>query len=256
MPGAAAMRVRCAHSCHPVRRRHWAGQPHPARPDPSREFVALVAVLVALTLLLAACGGSTTDRVGSAGSGSRGRDLGGQATSTGLTQWDPADRARLPKLAGRTLGGGRLDVSRWRGHVVVVNTWGSWCGPCREEAPDLRRVSEATRAAGVRFVGIDTRDNDAAARAFVREFAIPYPSIVDDEGRVMLALAHTVPVSAVPSTVVVDRKGRIAARVIGAVTHSTLRGLVDDILAENPPKSKGATATPATTTSSAEEVTR
>lgn len=256
MPGTASRRVRRAHPRHPARRTHLAGQPRPARPVRSRKLVASVAVLVALTLLLAACGGSTAGRVGSTGSGGRGQNLGGQATSTGLTQWDPPDRARLPKLAGRTLDGGRLDVSRWRGLVVVVNTWGSWCGPCREEAPDLRRVAEATRAAGVRFVGIDTRDNDAAARAFVREFAIPYPSIVDDEGRVILALAQTVPVSAVPSTVVVDRKGRIAARVIGAVTYSTLRGLIDDVLAENPPTANDATATPATMTRSAEGVTR
>jgi peroxiredoxin len=118
----------------------------------------------------------------------------------------------------------------------VVNAWGSWCGPCREEAPELRRVSEETKAAGVRFVGIDTRDNDAAGRAFAREFGITYPSLVDDSGRVMLAFGRTIPVAAVPSTVVVDRRGRIAARVIGAVTYSTLSGLVDDALAE--PKNK------------------
>ena len=142
----------------------------------------------------------------------------------------------LPRLRGGTLDGDRLDVSDWRGHVVVINAWGSWCGPCREEAPALRRVSEETKAAGVRFVGIDTRDNDAAGRAFAREFGITYPSLVDDSGRVMLAFGRTIPVAAVPSTVVVDRRGRIAARVIGAVTYSTLRGLVDDTLAE--PKSQ------------------
>jgi thiol-disulfide isomerase/thioredoxin len=80
----------------------------------------------------------------------------------------------LPPLRGRTLDGGRLDVSDWRGQVVVVNAWGSWCGPCREEAPALRRVWAETKANGVRFVGIDTRDNDAAARAFTREFRIGY----------------------------------------------------------------------------------
>jgi thiol-disulfide isomerase/thioredoxin len=202
---------------------------------------------VGLTLALAACGGAPADRLTGGRAGGSGQNLGGQGGATGLTLWDPADRARLPKLAGRTLDGGRVDVSGWRGHVTVVNTWGSWCGPCRKEAPGLRRVAEDTHAAGVRFVGIDTRDQDAAARAFVREFAIGYPSIVDDEGRVMLALAQTVPVSAVPSTVVVDRRGRIAARIIGAVTYSTLRGLVDDLLAAKAhpaPAAASATAGP------------
>jgi thiol-disulfide isomerase/thioredoxin len=169
-------------------------------------------------------GGTTTDAAPSHASGG--------TIDTGLTRWRPADRTKLPRLAGRTLDGTRLDVTDWRGHVVVVNTWGSWCGPCRKEAPDLRRVATETAGHGVRFVGIDTRDNDAAARAFVREFRIPYPSLVDDDGRLMLALGRTIPVSAVPSTVVVDARGRIAARVIGAVTYLTLRGLVDDTLAE------------------------
>jgi len=102
-------------------------------------------------------------------------------------------------------------------------------------------VSDETRAAGVRFVGIDTRDNDAAARAYTREFAISYPSLVDDDGGLMLAFGRTIPVSAVPSTVVVDARGRIAARVIGAVTYATLRGLVEDTLAE---RSTSATQTP------------
>lgn len=164
--------------------------------------------------------------------------------TTGLTTWSPTNRQRLPRLRGRTLDGTWLDVSDWRGRVVVVNTWGSWCGPCRKEAPDLRRVSEETRAAGVRLVGIDTRDNDAAARAFTREFSISYPSLVDHDGRLMLSLGRTIPVSAVPTTVVVDARGRIAARVIGAVTYLTLRGLVDDTLAERRPTRAGRDETP------------
>jgi thiol-disulfide isomerase/thioredoxin len=155
-----------------------------------------------------------------------------QDVSTGLTRWRPPDRPVLPELSGRTLDGGRLDVAAWRGHVVVVNTWGSWCAPCREEAPVLARVWKETRGTGVRFVGIDTRDNDAAARAFVRQSRIDYPSLVDEDGRLMLAFGRTIPVSAVPTTVVVDRQGRVAARIIGAVTYATLRGLIDDTLGE------------------------
>lgn len=189
---------------------------------------------LAAALLLTGCSSQVDGKPASAGpyAGGAGAAVDGEGITTGLARWGPANRGRLPRLRGRTLDGDRLDVSAWRGHVVVVNTWGSWCGPCRKEAPDLRQVSEETRAAGVRFVGIDTRDNDAAARAYTREFAISYPSLVDDDGGLMLAFGRTIPVSAVPSTVVVDARGRIAARVIGAVTYATLRGLVEDTLAE------------------------
>lgn len=203
---------------------------------PGCAFEVRVAATVALAaaLLLTGCSSQVDGKPAFGGPyvGGAGEAVDGEGITTGLTRWVPANRARLPRLRGRTLDGDRLDVSDWRGRVVVVNTWGSWCGPCREEAPDLRRVSDETRAAGVRFVGVDTRDIDAAGRAYVREFAISYPSLVDDDGGLMLAFGRTIPVSAVPSTVVVDARGRIAARVIGAVTYATLRGLVEDTLAE------------------------
>ena len=112
--------------------------------------------------------------------------------------------------------------------------WGSWCAPCQDEAPTLRRVAVETRDRGVVFVGIDTRDNDAAARAFQWEYRIPYPSVIDREGAVLGRFRGTVPIAAVPSTLVVDKRGKVAARVIGKVTYATLRGLVIDAVAEPP----------------------
>ena len=188
------------------------------------------AAAVAAVMVLAGCVGppnSARDVSAAVGAAA------GEDASTGLTRWAPADRSRLPRLVGRTLDGARLDVADWRGRVVVVNTWGSWCGPCREEAPALQRAYDATKNNGVQFVGIDTRDNDAAARAFVREFGISYPSLVDRDGRLLLGFGQTIPVSAVPTTVVADPRGRIAARVIGVVTFATLRGLIDDARAED-----------------------
>lgn len=185
---------------------------------------AAAAAGVALVLLLTGCGASLA--------ASSNGGVAQQDADAPLTRWRQADRPGLPKLSGRTLDGGRLDVAAWRGQVLVVNTWGSWCGPCRKEAPALARVFNETNGAGVRFVGINVRDNDAAARAFTRELHIGYPSLVDDDAQLMLALARTIPISAVPATVVVDRQGRIAARVIGAVTYATLHGLVADTLAE------------------------
>ena len=207
-----------------------------SRPRRSGGSALRVAAAVLSVTVVAGCGGSTVSGTGK-------KTAVDENIATGLTRWEPAQRPMLPPLQGRTLDGARLDVAGWRGHVVVVNAWGSWCGPCREEAPDLRRVWAETKADGVRFVGIDTRDNDAAARAFTREFHIGYPSLVDDSGRVMLAFGRTIPVSAVPSTVVVDARGRIAARVIGAVRYATLRGLVEDTLAETIKKKNRKTPT-------------
>lgn len=152
--------------------------------------------------------------------------------ATGLSIYGVDDRSPAPDVEGTTLDGDRLALNDLIGHVVVVNVWGSWCGPCRAEAPDLARVARETSGRGVRFVGIDTRDDDAAARAFVRAFKIPYPSLIDRDGKLILAFDGIIPVSAVPSTVLLDADGRIAARVIGRVTYSTLSGLVNDLLRE------------------------
>lgn len=123
---------------------------------------------------------------------------------------------------------GRHALSDLDGKVVVINVWGSWCAPCRAETPDLVRAAEETASQGVAFLGINTRDNPAAARAFVRSFKVPYPSVEDAEGQLLLNFRGTIPTSVVPTTVVIDRQGKVAARVIGPVSYSTLRGILDD----------------------------
>ena len=159
------------------------------------------------------------------------RSHAGGLESVGLTSFPEKDRPRLPPLRGTGLDGEALNVAGAVGHVVVINLWGSWCAPCRAEAPDLVRVAEATKPMGVRFYGIDTRDDPAAARAFVRRFKVPYPSFDDRDGQVIGRFTGIVPVSAVPSTLVVAPDQRISARVVGRVDASTLRGLIDDAMA-------------------------
>lgn len=163
----------------------------------------------------------------------------GGGTGTGLTLYGPGDRVAAPVLRGETLGGDRLALADLRGHVVVLNVWGSWCSPCRAETPELVRVFRDTQARGVRFIGIDTRDNPDAARAFVRTFQVPYPSVIDRDGKLLLAFSGLIPVSAVPSTLVIDPDGKVAARVIGRTDYATVRGLVDDLLREAPLKGEG-----------------
>ena len=146
----------------------------------------------------------------------------------GLDLYPAAQRVPAPKLEGTTLDGKPSALSQLAGDIVVINVWGSWCAPCRAETPDLVRVANEDAARGVSFVGINTRDNPEAAKAFVRANKVLYPSIVDDNGEVLLSLRDTIPTTVVPTSVIIDREGRVAARIIGPVTYTTLKGLLDD----------------------------
>ncbi|AXH98149.1 TlpA family protein disulfide reductase [Ornithinimicrobium avium] len=136
-----------------------------------------------------------------------------------------------------TLTGTTLDEEAWSsadhvGEVVVINVWGSWCGPCVEETPELVEVAAALEEAGepVRFIGVNSRDSVQNAQAFQDKYAVPYPSLQDDGGRTRAQLGSLA--VATPSTILLDQQGRVAARVNGPVDASTLRGLVDDVLAQ------------------------
>jgi thiol-disulfide isomerase/thioredoxin len=135
-------------------------------------------------------------------------------------------------IVGATLTGDQLDIASYRGKVVVVNVWGSWCGPCRKEAPALEAAYQRLKPQGVMFLGINTRDDDVAlARAYQSKFSVTYPSVVDAGGQVLLGLRGAVSPSTVPTTLVLDTQGRIAARVTSTVDESTVEGLVADVVA-------------------------
>ncbi|WP_432558617.1 TlpA family protein disulfide reductase [Granulicoccus sp. GXG6511] len=183
------------------------------RSIPHRLAIALVGIFLVVTL--AAC---------SAGSGGA---EGFVAGKTGLTRVAVTDRVEAPITTGPGLGGGEV-TTHHPGKVVVINVWGSWCEPCRAEAADLEAAWQDTKDVA-QFVGIDTRDPDPApAIAFVRAFGITYPSIFDPQGRSLLEFSGTLPPSGIPSTLIVDADGRIAARIIGEVDRTTLTGLVRD----------------------------
>jgi thiol-disulfide isomerase/thioredoxin len=155
----------------------------------------------------------------------------GLQTKPGLDLYPPSKRVGAPKLEGTTLNGEPFSLSNLAGSIVVINVWGSWCAPCRAETPDLVRLANEDTDQGVRFVGINTRDNLDAAKAFVRSFKVPYPSVRDNNGEVLLAFRDTIPTTVVPTTLVVDAHGQIAARVIGPVTYNTLKGIINDEIA-------------------------
>lgn len=167
-----------------------------------------------------------------AGCGTPSTGTGGFVTGDGsITVIDPEDRRPAPVIAGETLAGDQWSSEFVQDKVIVYNVWGSWCGPCRAEAPHLQSVSEQTADRAV-VIGLNTRDMDAApAKAFVRAQGLTFPSIFDPDGSLLLEFAGELPPSAIPSTLLVDPQGRIAARVIGVTTETTLIGLIDDLAA-------------------------
>jgi DsbE subfamily thiol:disulfide oxidoreductase len=133
----------------------------------------------------------------------------------------------LPRLAGKTLEGNRLDASAHAdGSVLVINVWADWCGPCRKEQPQLVRLADRYQGE-VRFLGINYQDDRDAARAWVEEFGVPYPSLYDPSGRTAVDLGFPF----LPDTYVVDREGTIRWVVFGASDEKELSGLIDDLLA-------------------------
>jgi cytochrome c biogenesis protein CcmG, thiol:disulfide interchange protein DsbE len=133
----------------------------------------------------------------------------------------------LPSLSGSTLQGGEVTPAAYRGKLLVVNFWASWCGPCRQEQPALQQVYTSYAHRGVAFVGVDYRDDDAAANEWIRQFGVSYPSIKDQAG----AYADDFAFFGLPDTYVVDRSGTIRYWVNTAVDAQLLSGLLDRLLA-------------------------
>jgi thiol-disulfide isomerase/thioredoxin len=132
-------------------------------------------------------------------------------------------------VSGTTLTGQHLNLDSYKGDTVVLNFWGSWCDPCRAEAPALGTLARQLQPDGVRFVGIDIRDETAAALSFMQNFNVSYPSLNDPNDEIALEFHSTVPPAAIPTTLIIDRNGRIAARIFGASTYAELKDLVTKV---------------------------
>jgi len=134
-------------------------------------------------------------------------------------------------VTGKLLDGSPFDLSAWHGKVVVINFWGSWCAECRDEAQALQQVYADDKSKGVEFLGVDIRDDVPSAEDYQRKYGISYPSL-NDPNNVIALRFRGVPPNATPTTLVLDRAGRIAARQSGSILYSQLRDLVDRVLAE------------------------
>ena len=174
---------------------------------------------------------------GCSGTNSGGNSTGYVSGDGSITVLPPSERKPVPQLSGIDLNGEPLSAddlggggtSRGRGNILVVNVWGSWCAPCRREAPVLAAAARRYDERGVRFLGLLSRDKPAAALAFNRHFKVPYPSLQDPGGRLQLRFADSLPGQAVPNTWIIDRRGRVAARIMSELTASTLRDVLDEV---------------------------
>ncbi len=200
-----------------------------ARKSRARKLSAVVAV-VALSLGVSACSTDANSVAAQARSG----DGKGFISGDGSTERVALDLRAAPlNVSGTTLEGTSWRVADAKGKVIVLNVWGTWCGPCVAESPHLQQVWSELAAAGkpVQLMGINYRDSVETAAAFLRANKVTYPSLEDDGGRTLLALRGKA--NATPTTLILDRQGRIAARVSGPVTAATLTGLIDDVLGES-----------------------
>ncbi|RBY93058.1 TlpA disulfide reductase family protein [Blastococcus sp. TF02A-30] len=183
--------------------------------------------LLAGALLLAGC--STGDDQVAVNNGGEFRFV--QGTPRGEVI-PPEERASAPEFSGTLLDGDAFDSTELTGDVAVVNFWGSWCAPCRVETPEFSEVSTEYADAGVRFLGINVKEtNQQFADAFVDRFDIAFPSLYDPRGEVALAF-RDYPANAIPSTIVLDTEGRVAAVYTAEVSQEDLRSVLDRVLAE------------------------
>jgi peroxiredoxin len=187
-----------------------------------RRLAAVLLTAALTTGALAACSG--------------GADWAKKCTTSkdGIVECAADRRTAVKDVKGDLLDGAPYDEASDNGKVVVVNFWGSWCAPCRAEADDLEKTFQTTQDKGVAFLGVDSRDDRDAAKAFVRGRAT-YPSLFDFDGKV--ALQFDVTQTATPQTLIIDRQGRIAYAIRQATTYDQLLPLVQKVAAE---PSKGA----------------
>ena len=200
--------------------------------SPSRYAVSRAAVGLTSVVALLALGACSSDPNSIAEQAKQGDQKGYIAGNGALEQIAVGDRLKPITLEGTTLDGRQWSSTSERGkQVVVVNMWASWCGPCITEIPELQKVWTDVQAAGtpVQFMGINFREGPERGAALAQETKMTYPSLTDESGTLILAFGRQAPVNT-PSTLILDREGRVAARANGVVSATTLQGLIDDVL--------------------------
>ncbi len=189
-----------------------------------RRAALLAAIAVAAVLAVTGCDGGA---IGADTPVSSGQSFVGHSYES--TFYQPGHRPLAPTVSGTTVTGQHLSLASYRGDTVVLNFWGSWCAPCRAEAPALGQLARQLQSRGVRFVGIDIRDEPDSALAFMQQFNVGYPSFSDPSDEIALDFRSTVAPADIPTTLVIDRDGRIADRIFGASSYSELLTVINDV---------------------------
>lgn len=191
--------------------------------------LGIAALAAASALLLSGCTSDPLAEQYREGSGKN--YIAGDGT---ISEFDASQRGEVIEFSGETVDGDVFDSADTLGDVTVVNFWYAGCAPCRVEAPILEEVSQSFEGEGVTFVGVNVRDQAGTAASFEETYGVTYPSILDVvDGSVQLAFAGPVPAAAVPTTIVLDQEGRVAARVLGQLSEaSILESIIDGLLAE------------------------
>ncbi len=190
----------------------------------SRRPLLLAALAAVAVLAVAGCDGGA---IGADTPASSGQSFVGHSYES--TFYQPGHRPLAPMVSGTTITGQHLSLAAYHGDTIVLNFWGSWCAPCRAEAPALGQLARQLRSRGVRFVGIDIRDEPDSALAFMQQFNVTYPSINDPSDEIALDFRTTVPPADIPTTLVIDRDGRIADRIFGASSYSELLSVINQV---------------------------
>lgn len=204
---------------------------HPSdSPHPPRRHVLRSAALFAAVLPLAACAASEDPLAEQAKAGNGKNYIAGDGS---VQEYDQETRGEPLELNGTTYDGKKIVSAQLKDQITVLNFWYAACAPCRLEAPHLAKLSKAFKEKGVQFYGVNVRDSQDTAQAFERTFKIEYPSMPDADGSILLSMTEYVPPQAVPTTLVLDRQGRVAARLLGEADESTLKALISDLVSES-----------------------
>ncbi|MCU1444972.1 TlpA disulfide reductase family protein [Cryobacterium sp.] len=195
-----------------------------------RRIRAVLAGVAAVALALTGC--TTSDDL--ADQYTAGNSKGYIAGDGSVTEIPADQREAAVEFNGALEDGSEVSSADYAGEVLVVNFWYAACAPCRAEAPALKKISEQFADQGASFLGVNVRDQAASAIAFNESYEISYPSVMDVDGNMQLAFSGSIPPNAVPTTLVLDSSGRVAARILGQVNSpSILETLIEDTIAED-----------------------
>ena len=181
--------------------------------------------LLVISLLITSC----STPVSNISSDSESGFVSGDGTSIFLNQ---KERKPAPELSNVDFLSSEIDLKTLKNKVVLINVWGSWCSPCRKEAPELEELYLKNKADNVEFIGINIRDSKISANRFIENFSITYPNIFDRDGKLLLGYKDSLPANAIPSTILIDKNGLVAARQLGPIDKSLIQGFITELVEE------------------------